>query len=205
MIDDGNGNKLPIALTDPSPQPSKSFGVTYDHPATFTLTASPRTGTDVVCAPQAAPLTLQIEVLGPATGLLAPANGTKTNVPASTNPSEKPPCAQDEAAQARQLKAGIKVDICPPTKPTPPCVHTEAEVQRAKIAGVILTLCTPTKPTTPPCVKDEAAQARQLKAGNKVDICPPKSETPPTCFKSKAEQSEYSKKNNPKTVPLVCK
>jgi hypothetical protein len=146
MIDDGNGNKLPIALTDPSPQPSKSFGVTYDHPATFTLTASPRTGTDVVCAPQAAPLTLQIEVLGPATGLLAPANGTKTNVPASTNPSEKPPCAQDEAAQARQLKAG-----------------------------------------------------------NKVDICPPKSETPPTCFKSKAEQSEYSKKNNPKTVPLVCK
>jgi hypothetical protein len=197
-MDNGNGKKWHIFLGDPGPIPSKVFGTTYDTPNIYTVVANPNPYPQEkgLCAPIGKPLTLKIKVVGATPEATKPGTPPKTFVPASTTPTKPttPPCVQDEAAQARQLLAGIKVDICAPKKPNPPCVHTEAEIQRAKIAGVIVTLCTPTKPTTPPCVKDEAAQTRQLKAGNKVDICPPTSETPPTCVKSTAEQSEYFKK-----------
>ena len=209
-MDNGNGKKWHIFLGDPGPIPSKVFGTTYDTPNIYTVVANPNPYPQEkgLCAPIGKPLTLKIKVVGATPEATKPGTPPKTFVPASTTPAKPtPPCAKDEVAQARQLQAGIKVDICPPTKPTTPtCAPDEAAQTRMLQAGVRVEICPPTKPTTPTCAPDKAAQARQLQAGNKVDICePPKSDTPPTCFKSKSEQSEYSKKNNLKTVPPICK
>ena len=210
MVKNGAGESWPISLGDVGPDPIKVFGTKYALPGIYTVEVN-QYHSDYVkeaCLPMAKPLTLKIEVVGATPEATKPGTPPKTFVPASIAPAKPtPPCAKDEVAQARQLQAGIKVDICPPTKPTTPtCAPDEAAQTRMLQAGVRVEICPPTKPTTPTCAPDKAAQARQLKAGIKVDICePPKSDTPPTCFKSKSEQSEYSKKNNPKTVPPICK
>jgi hypothetical protein len=100
-VNNGAGKTWHIALTDPSPSPSKSFGTVYDKPGKYKVVAKGAGNTDADCSSISA-VSVDITVLGDA-----------------------PACTSDAAVQKDYQAIGVQVKTCEMSSTRPVAVRVQ--------------------------------------------------------------------------------